>query len=70
MMKHLMEIDEWVSKREGYSYTMTVNSFGTDFWVYNHRTNKGQTVQSTAQLNENKLNNVESVKCEKLEEVK
>ncbi len=58
MLKNLMEIDEWVSKKEGYSYSMTVHSFGTSFWLYNHTTSKGQTIQSVSEIDETKLNKV------------
>ena len=59
-----MEIDEWVSKRSDYSYSMSVNNYGTDFWVFNHKTENGQRVKSVDQIDEIEL---EGVLCEKSE---
>jgi hypothetical protein len=68
VLKRLIEIDEWVSKRENYSYSLLVNKYGCSFWVFNQKTEKGQSVESVEQIDESKLE-CEDV-CEKLEEVK
>ena len=49
-LKNLMEIDEWVSKQEDYSYTLAVFDFGYHFWVFNHKTEEGKRVQSVKEL--------------------
>ena len=66
IIKTVIEIDEWASARENYSYTMSVNKYGISFWLYNHKTDVGQTIKSTSDIDENKLEG-EDV-CEKLEE--
>lgn len=68
MLKHLMEIDEWVSSRKDYTYSMSVGNYGTTFWVFNHKTKKGQHVKSATQINEEELESEEV--CEQLEEQK
>jgi len=62
-LKNLMEIDEWVSKRETYSYTLAVFDFGYHFWVFDHKTEEGKRVQSVKELEDGGV-------CEKSEEAK
>jgi hypothetical protein len=61
MLKHLMDIDEWVSKREGYCYSMSVHTWSTEFWIYNIATDKGQSVKSVSEIDEKKLSGAEGV---------
>lgn len=65
VLEHLIEVDEWVSQRKNYSYTLSVNQYGYSFWIYNQKTDKGQSFQSIEEINESKLES-EDV-CETLE---
>jgi hypothetical protein len=68
VLKHLMDIDEWVSQRENYSYSMGVSSYRVEFWVFNHKTSRGQHVKTVAEIDETKLESEEV--CEQSEEQK
>ena len=55
VLKHLMDIDEWVSGKNDYSYSMNVRKYGVEFWVFNHRTEKGMFVNKVTDIDENQL---------------
>jgi hypothetical protein len=59
-VKTLLEIDEWVSSRQGFSYSMSVNSWGVSFFVYCHETDEGMHVQEVSDIDEDKIKKVRS----------